>query len=82
MARILNCTTFEIAYRRMTGTLPAPELLTELQAADADPDCNEVEALLVSGARLVLARVESGIHASVRGGPFFDDEGNVRAVAS
>ena len=82
MARILNCHTFEIAYRRMTGTLPGPELLTELQAADKDPDCNEVEALLSSGARLVLARVEGGIRASVRGGPFFDDEGNARAVAS
>lgn len=78
MARLLNCHTFEIAYRRMTGTLPTPELLTELQAADKDPDCNEVEALLSSGARLVLARVEGGIRASVRGGPFFDDAGNVR----
>lgn len=78
MARLLNRHTFEIAYRRMTGTLPDPELLTELQAADADPDCHEVEALLTSGARLVLTRVEGGIRASVRGGRFFDDEGNVR----
>jgi hypothetical protein len=80
MARLLNCTTFEIGYRRMTGTLPAPELLVGLQAADQNPNCNEVEALLVSGARLVLARVDGGIRASVRGGPFFDDEGNVRTV--
>jgi len=82
MARLLNCHTFEIAYRRMTGTVPSAELLTELRAADADPACNEVEALLTSGARLVLTRVEGGIRSSVRGGPFFDDEGNVRSVAS
>jgi hypothetical protein len=80
MSRLLNCTTFEAAYRGMTGTLPSAELLTELQAADADPDCNEVETLLVSGARLVLARVDGGIRASVRGGEFFDDAGNVRGA--
>ena len=80
MARLLPGATFERAYRNVTSTVPAPELLTELRAADADPDCNEVEALLSSGARLVLARVEGGIRASVRGGPFFDDAGNVRVA--
>lgn len=74
MARILPTRSYLAAYRAVVGDPDA-----DLHAALVDAEgADQIELPLRDGGRLVLTLGHDAITASVRGGQFFDDAGNMR----